>query len=117
MRYLVEAATGVFTGSVFNDPSIARAGHYGEARHYRDGSTLLQKTHHRTLVGTKLGLSWGQGHIRQFGGRGVLVVRNPYLALLSYYNFQATGGNHTQKVQGKVPFDPLSKHFWPRSEF
>ena len=26
-RYLVEAATGVFTGSIFNDKSILRAGH------------------------------------------------------------------------------------------
>ena len=49
-RYLIEAAAGVYTGSVYNDKSILRAGHHGEARSYRDGSTLLQKTHHRALT-------------------------------------------------------------------
>ena len=46
-RYLVESSSGVFTGSVFTDPAIAKAGHYGESVDYADGSTLLQKTHHR----------------------------------------------------------------------
>ena len=49
-RYLIEAAAGVYTGSVYNDKSILQAGHHGEARSYRDGSTLLQKTHHRALT-------------------------------------------------------------------
>ena len=40
----------MYTGSVYNDKSILRAGHHGEARSYRDGSTLLQKTHHRALT-------------------------------------------------------------------
>ena len=47
IRFLIEAATGVFTGSVFNDPAIARAGYKGEVVDYTDGTTLLQKTHHR----------------------------------------------------------------------
>jgi hypothetical protein len=47
LRYLVESSTGLFTGSVFNDQSIAKAGHYGETVDYLDGSTILQKTHHR----------------------------------------------------------------------
>ena len=46
-RYLIESATGVFTGSVFNDQAIASAGHYGERVQHLDGSTILQKTHHR----------------------------------------------------------------------
>ena len=47
LRFLIEATTGVFTGSVFNDPAIARAGYLGEVVDYTDGTTLLQKTHHR----------------------------------------------------------------------
>ena len=46
---MVEAASGVFTGSVFHDGRILRAGHLGEARAFRDGTTILQKTHHLAL--------------------------------------------------------------------
>ena len=49
IRYLIESSTGVFTGSIFNDRSILTAGHLGEARHFQDGSTILQKTHHNSL--------------------------------------------------------------------
>ena len=33
-------------------------------------------------------LGWRRRHVSQFGGRGVLVVRNPYKAILSYWNFK-----------------------------
>ena len=46
---MVEAASGVFTGSVFHDGRILRAGHLGEATAFRDGTTILQKTHHLAL--------------------------------------------------------------------
>ena len=49
IRYLIEAASGVYTGSIFRDKSILAAGHHGEARNFKDGSTILQKTHHRAL--------------------------------------------------------------------
>ena len=100
IRYLVEAATGVFTGSIFNDKSILRAGHYGEARDYRDGTTILQKTHHRALYVSQYknyGLAWRRHHVQQFSGRGVLVIRNPYKAILSYWNFKNTK-SHTKTV-------------------
>ena len=45
-RFLIETASGVFTGSVFEDKTILSKGHLGEAVDYRDGSTLVQKTHH-----------------------------------------------------------------------
>ena len=69
LRYLIEGATGVYTGSVFHDKRIQREGHHGEfrwrsssgsldiiflpflLREPGDGSTLLQKTHHNSLVG------------------------------------------------------------------
>ena len=99
-RYLVEAATGVFTGSVFTDKSIVAVGHYGEARDYNDGSTILQKSHHRAVYTPhydELNLAWRKKHIKQFGGRGVLVIRNPYKAILSYWNFKMTR-SHTETV-------------------
>ena len=90
-RYLVEAATGVFTGSVYSDPGIYTAGHLGERREYSDGSTLLQKTHHSAVGESHNSLTWRRHHIKQFGGRAVLVIRNPYKAILSYWNLLQTG--------------------------
>jgi len=108
IRYLIEGATGVYTGSIFNDKSILRAGHAGEGRAYTDGSTILQKTHHRSLYVEsykKHGLPWRKTHIKSFGGRGVVVVRNPYKAILSYWNFYNTK-SHT-KVIDDNSFDSL----------
>ena len=33
VRYLVESATGVYTGSVFHDKRIEKEGHHGEFRY------------------------------------------------------------------------------------
>ena len=90
-RYLVEAATGVFTGSFYHNKGIINKGLYGEAREYSDGSTLLQKTHHAMPQSKIFKLEWRLDHIRKFGGRAVLVIRNPYKAIISFYNFYQTG--------------------------
>ena len=74
-----------------------------------DGSTLLQKTHHNSLVVLYVTqilrysaflqvrqpkvtqtLLWRMRHIKFFGGRGVVIVRNPYKALISYWNHQVS---------------------------
>ena len=99
----MEAATGVFTGSVYNDSMILSAGHYGEGREYNDGSTILQKTHHRAPYVpqyAKLGHDWRIHHVRLFGGRGVLVIRNPYKSIISFYNFAKTG-SQTKSVSAE----------------
>ena len=101
IRYLVEAATGVFTGSIWNDMSIFRAGQYGEIRDHRDGSTILQNTHHRSVNDPfylKYGPAWRREHVADFGGRGVLVIRNPYKAILSHWNWQGTQ-SHTKTAE------------------
>jgi len=100
IRYLIEGATGLYTGSIFNDKSILRAGHAGEGRRYTDGSTILQKTHHRSLYVSSYrhyGLPWRKEHISTFKGRAVVVVRNPYKAILSYWNFFNTK-SHTRVI-------------------
>ena len=99
----MEAATGVFTGSMYNDSLLLSAGHHGEGRSYSDGSTLLQKTHHHYKMPryvsqvSQYSLAWRRHHLGQFGGRGVLVIRNPYKAILSYWNFSKTK-SHTNSV-------------------
>ena len=90
-RYLLEAATGVFTGSVFNDKTIFKAGHYGETVDFMDGTTILQKTHYTASY---------KNHINKFGGRAVLVIRNPYEAILSNWNWIRTQ-SHTKTVATK----------------
>ena len=113
IRYLVEAATGVFTGSIFNDKSILRAGHHGETRDPRDGSTILQKSHHRALYVrqySKFGPAWRRQHVALFGGRGVLVIRNPYKAILSYWNFKRTK-SHTKTVAAETLQSPEFQEF------
>ena len=47
LRFLLEGATGIFTGAIYNDSRIIKAGHLGEGRPFRDGSTIVQKTHQR----------------------------------------------------------------------
>ena len=99
-RYLLEASTGVFTGSIYNNQGIVAAGLYGESRPYNDGSTILQKTHHMMPQSKMFELSWRQQHIKQFGGRGVLVIRNPYKSIVSFYNFAKTG-SQTKSVSAE----------------
>ena len=38
----------------------------------------------------KYDLEWRDRHIRTFAGRGILLIRNPYHAILSYWNFLHT---------------------------
>ena len=47
LRFLIEGATGIYTGSVYMAPGIVEAGHQGEGRPFDDGSTIVQKTHLR----------------------------------------------------------------------
>ena len=56
VRHLLEGAGGVFTGSRYKDLQIQSLGLWGEIRDWREGSTIVQKTHdaegrHVTEVG------------------------------------------------------------------
>ena len=71
---------------------LLRAGFYGEGRDY-DGSTIIQKTHHssvRIMEEDQYDLAWREQHIRTFAGRGILLIRDPYNAIISYWNFLHT---------------------------
>ncbi|TRY81105.1 hypothetical protein TCAL_07795 [Tigriopus californicus] len=45
VRYLLEGATGIFTGSRYKDLQIQMYGLWGEIRNWADGTTIVQKTH------------------------------------------------------------------------
>jgi hypothetical protein len=95
LRYLIECATGVFTGSVYHDRIIYSSGLLGECRPPNDGSTIVQKTHHDTTFLSSHRTR--QAYIKltelMFGYRGILLIRNPYDALVSYWNFMHSKSN------------------------
>ena len=112
VRYLIETATGVYTGSIYKDvdlyfqgkiiffsifklPSIQHLsilskkiiiikflGFWGELAEWNSGVTIVQKTHDA-----------GPQHIATFDSGAILVLRNPYDAVLSFHNF--IYGGHT----------------------
>ncbi|XP_065574337.1 sialate:O-sulfotransferase 2-like isoform X2 [Artemia franciscana] len=45
IRYLIEASTGVFTGSVYEDRHLYFSGFLGELADWSSGETIVQKTH------------------------------------------------------------------------
>ncbi|XP_037078836.1 WSC domain-containing protein 1-like [Pollicipes pollicipes] len=89
-RYLIEAATGVFTGSVYRDQGLMSKGFYGEFEAQSCGCTLLMKTHGYTL-GSTPSPKQRLVEVARHGRRAVLLVRNPYEAFLAYRNFMKGG--------------------------
>ena len=108
LRYLLEGSSGIFTGSIFNDKKLIREGLLGEGREPNDGSTIVQKTHHDTvsaLPRTRQGMA--KLTELMFGYRGILLIRNPYDAIRSYWNFMHT---HDHKGHaGRKQFSLSSK--------
>ena len=81
VRYLIESSSGIFTGSRYKDLEIQMYGLYGEIRDWADGTTLVQKTHDAS-----------KAHVQKdYGGRGIVILRNPYAAILSDHNFLYAG--------------------------
>ena len=70
------------------DLSLVMSGYYGEGRKY-DGTTIVQKTHHTAVMSVDVdddNEEWRENHIKSFAGRGILLIRNPYRAMLSAWN-------------------------------
>ncbi|XP_076369242.1 WSCD family member CG9164-like [Tachypleus tridentatus] len=77
IRYLVQQATGYLTGSIYKDFSLMKNGFPAES--INNGSVIFVKTH-----------EWG-APVRQQYQKAVLVVRDPYDALLAEFNRRAGG--------------------------
>eukprot|EP00092_Neocalanus_flemingeri_P030481 GFUD01033089.1.p1 GENE.GFUD01033089.1~~GFUD01033089.1.p1 ORF type:complete len:320 (-),score=75.32 GFUD01033089.1:155-1114(-) len=95
VRFLIEAATGVFTGSLYGGKYFVSAGHLGETRPFDDGSTIVQKTHLRCGERKACPMTWRENHIQRFGGRAVVIIRNPYKAIVSRWNHAEAGFKKT----------------------
>jgi hypothetical protein len=85
-------------------------------RNFADGSTLLQKTHHRAIFSpilANLSLSWRRDHVTRsaWTGRGVVLVRDPARAILSYWNYYWTRGNHTAIADARARRSQIFRDF------
>ncbi|KAK8747173.1 hypothetical protein OTU49_016657 [Cherax quadricarinatus] len=76
-RYLLEAATGFFTSSIYNSTHLKYLGYLGEAEPPLRGTTLVIKTH---SVGPL-------AHFPQFPV--IALVRSPARAIISYWNYMS----------------------------
>ncbi|XP_077862371.1 sialate:O-sulfotransferase 1-like [Saccoglossus kowalevskii] len=77
IRHLLQQATGYYTGSIFTDEALYKAGFLGEYEDWDSGSTLVVKTHTR-----------GLGQIKKYPA-GILIIRNLYDSTISERNLLA----------------------------
>ncbi|XP_041471283.1 WSC domain-containing protein 1-like [Lytechinus variegatus] len=95
VRYLLERASGFYTGSVYYDKGLYNGGFKGEPEKPEKGTTLIVKTHEMRR----------RKSYKMFE-KAVLIVRNPYDCLLAYANFNAKG--HTGFASRKY----FKSHEW-----
>ncbi|XP_045117318.1 uncharacterized protein LOC123508025 isoform X1 [Portunus trituberculatus] len=91
LRYLIQGATGLFTGSVYLDRELATKGFYGENETPECGCTVAVKTHGYCLAGVPATREEREKDIGRFFGRGLLLLRNPYDTLIAYRNYLTAG--------------------------
>ncbi|XP_055329649.1 WSCD family member GA21586-like isoform X2 [Paramacrobiotus metropolitanus] len=77
LRWLIERLTGVCTGSVYHDAALKKAGFVCEGRQH---GVMTVKTHFVQ-------------HLQ--AAKTILLIRNPYDALVAEFKRVASGGNHT----------------------
>lgn len=77
LRYLLQQATGIFTGSVYKDYGLLKSGFPAES--IANTSVLLVKTH-----------EWGS-HVWSKFGKAILLVRDPAKSILAEFNRQSGG--------------------------
>ena len=86
VRHFLEQATGVYTGSIYCDPGL-KITYPGE--YVVSGNVLVVKTHHADT--TKLPPDIQQALSKQEYDKAIILVRNPYNALLSEGNRRWAG--------------------------
>ncbi|KAK7086073.1 WSC domain-containing protein 1, partial [Halocaridina rubra] len=91
LRYLIQGATGLFTGSIYNDRQLASKGFYGESDPVECGCTIVVKTHGYTLGALPETKEKRMKIMDKFYGRGILLLRNPYDTLIAFRNYQSGG--------------------------
>ena len=115
LRYLIEGATGYFTGSMYNDVAIAHKGYYGEGIAYDSGMTVAIKSHGFTTGNYSLAVATGKlskeerqqhNHITELNSTAILLIRNPFKAIIGHRNLDE--GGHTGHTK-EMSFQGLGK--------
>ncbi|CAH1230722.1 WSCD2 [Branchiostoma lanceolatum] len=81
VRHLIEKATGIYTGSFYNDGDLFNKGFIGEKENWLKRNTVAVKSHR-----------FDRAHIEKFDS-AILIIRNPYNAIVSEHNRKH--GGHT----------------------
>lgn len=96
LRYLIEGITGYYTGSMYNDIMLRKKGFYGEGIPADSGMVLTVKTHgHTTGEGAHVAREKQvmYNHHREVNNTAILLIRNPFKAIIGHRNLDA--GGHT----------------------
>jgi len=96
LRYLIEAVTGRYTGSMYNDISLRKKGFYGEGVPQDAGLVLTVKTHgHTTEKGSHMPREFQPlyNHHQEVNRSAVLLIRSPFSAIIGHRNLDQ--GGHT----------------------
>ncbi|XP_076812916.1 sialate:O-sulfotransferase 2-like [Clavelina lepadiformis] len=79
MRYLIEIATGVFTGSIYYDDILAAGGFLGELDDISSGRTLVIKSHRAMSNSSK----------------SIVLIRNPFHTIVAEFTRKSYNESHT----------------------
>ncbi|XP_076031065.1 sialate:O-sulfotransferase 1-like [Oratosquilla oratoria] len=89
IRYFIEAATGIYTGSAYYDELLYRTGFRGESAGWYDGTTIVKKTHSPFHVNANDSV--------------IMLVRNPTRACISHFNFKSSKADDIMKFKDILP--------------
>ncbi|CAG5077030.1 Oidioi.mRNA.OKI2018_I69.PAR.g8615.t1.cds [Oikopleura dioica] len=89
-RILLEDATGIYTGSIYSDGSLARGGFKGEGTNPLSGMTMIVKSHFPS-----------NEEVMDRAKALIFVVRNPYDAIIAEFK-RRRGHGHTSVVEEDI---------------
>lgn len=95
IRHILEQATGVYTGSIYCD-NVLKITYPGE--YVISSNVLVVKTHHADTINLPRDIQQALG--KKAYDRAIVLVRNPYDALLSEGNRRWTGMTHVDQHVG-----------------
>lgn len=100
VRYLIEEFTGYYTGSIYNDNKLYVGGFKGEKEDWHGGRVVAIKAH---SFKEDRGLE-----------DAILLIRNPYDAILAEFNRNKGGGDHHT---GVATNDDFQSPDWTEMDF
>ncbi|XP_066942868.1 sialate:O-sulfotransferase 1-like [Macrobrachium rosenbergii] len=75
VRYLIEGASGIFTGSKYGSKMLIKMGFLGENLSFKSHRTIINKIHKNS-----------RKNVRDYS-KVVLLIRNPAKSIVSYWNY------------------------------